>query len=906
MNWNISAPFMYVLQLEDPARGTCARGQFCLDEKERREIFEKILPTARHIFLEGGEPLGNPRIFSILDFLDSHDSSFSILTDGLWDNPDELLLKLQKYSRLEKIRFDFRGGFQSGISSTFEKFRANLVKTVAAGIISVVVVPPTVPGSTDEQLSALLATGISGINFSFGKKASGDFNPQEALARAEKLSAAGLPIFIEGCAPIGFRPGGACRCPAGDALAFIDQSGNLFPCLDDGLSPGNLLEKSMEELWGSRMLRAWRKERWQRRCFLHAGSSYTAFSATSPGSGPPVNIDRDLVPFPLFDLRKEKFGAILIRGYDYIPVSRKALGMLAMLDGNHSLGEIDGKFGQTGLSFAFGLFAEDMLRFDRPESQCAGMIVSGDEKREPGGEDCVPEPAGYAFPAGPTRHIPAEPLPGNWFCKTTPNLYLSRRNDRILVVEPESASWCVLSEKQSEILNRIDRSGGTTIGEIAGDRVIDMSSLTRLILLLFQRNMISINGKTFFKPGEMWKDQEYPHYFNLHMTEACNLACKYCRVNSIPESTLMSPDTCRTIVRRVLEEIPGGSVIISFHGGEPLLNPEAIVAGADEARKMAAECNKKVKLVMQTNATLLTAETARLLKQHSVDVGVSIDGCQSIHDQRRVYHNGEGTHADVVRGIRAAAGEGVPVGYLAVVHEPQQYPRVLDYLAGEMGAASLRINYSAFDGRGKEQLNFPVDRPASFARDWLKMLDYAEDYYEKTGKWLSISDLNLFIFHLVSKIRPHMCYRSPCGMGNSILGFAPDGKIYLCDEVVGNPEFRVGDIFEPTPLREMLEKSLVKKSVMNKRRVENIARCSTCTWKHFHGGGCASKTFSYFGMLNREDPMCRFYEVVFEELMWRLADKPHLVNLCGSYREQLDMDSAMNYLKNGLEDQLQH
>lgn len=480
-----------------------------------------------------------------------------------------------------------------------------------------------------------------------------------------------------------------------------------------------------------------------------------------------------------------------------------------------------------------------------------------------------------------------------------PDLYRSRRGDEVLLVEPESAGWCVLDAAEWTVFARMEAAGGPRrLGGIAFEDCLDRERFDALVRLLFYRNMIALGGRTYFDPESLWPVEDYPHYFNIHVTDGCNLACRYCRVNSRKSAPMMTPETCALIARRVIEEIPSHAATLGFHGGEPMLNLAAVRAGVEAANEAKARLagtprDKPVRFMMQTNGTMLSAKTTAALKRLKVHVGVSIDGPPALHDEQRVFHNGRGTSYALERGLKAAAAASLQLGYLSVVHDPAGYVDVLDYLVAGLGARSVRINFSTPEGRAKDVLSFPDERGAVFARHWLKMVDYAVEHQRRTGVWLDISDLNLFVFFLVSKQRPHMCYRSPCGLGNSILGFGHDGRIYLCDEVVGNDAFCIGDIRDGADLRTMLDKSHIRRTMMSARRLENLGKCSGCVWRRFHGSGCASKTFAYYGSVEKEDPMCRFYQVVFEELMWRLWRNPELAKLSGRYGHRLDLSQGL-------------
>lgn len=492
----------------------------------------------------------------------------------------------------------------------------------------------------------------------------------------------------------------------------------------------------------------------------------------------------------------------------------------------------------------------------------------------------------------PLRQFAVDP---NCLMATTAGIHRVRRGENVLLVEPESAGWCVLGPAEWNVFQRLDCAARPPReSEVEHASGMTGDTFSEFVRRLYANNLISLDGKTFFEPSEMWTVQTYPHYFNVHVTDACNLACRYCRVSARAEAPFMSPETAKLIVRRTIEEIPTSAISIGFHGGEPMLNLPAIAAaveGGDAAcaRLMGTEREKSVKYLMQTNGTMLSPKTLATLKTLRIHVGVSVDGPAEVHDQRRIFRNGKGSYGAVDRGLAAADRAGSKFGYLAVVHEPDKYVDVLDHFVRERGARSVRINFSMPEGRAKNELAFPDDRGEAFARGWLKMVDYAMDHHARTGVWLDIADLNLFIYHLMSRERPHMCYRSPCGMGNAILGFGHDGRIYLCDEVVGIDAFCIGDIHGEADLKGLLDNSRIRRKVMDARDVSCIAKCATCPWRHFHGSGCASKVFAQFGNIEKEDAMCRFYQVVFEELMWRLQQNPEMVHLAGRFAKRLDL-----------------
>lgn len=121
---------------------------------------------------------------------------------------------------------------------------------------------------------------------------------------------------------------------------------------------------------------------------------------------------------------------------------------------------------------------------------------------------------------------------------------------------------------------------------------------------------------------------------------SCNMRCSYC----FPEhmwsrhghSAAMSQDTLRGTLE-VAFGTPGTEPVeVRFAGGEPLLAGRAWLEAAFAiTREIAERHGKRFTFSLQTNATLVTPELARLLAEHDVRVGVSLDGDASINESTR-------------------------------------------------------------------------------------------------------------------------------------------------------------------------------------------------------------------------------------------------------------------------------
>ena len=132
----------------------------------------------------------------------------------------------------------------------------------------------------------------------------------------------------------------------------------------------------------------------------------------------------------------------------------------------------------------------------------------------------------------------------------------------------------------------------------------------------------------------------------------CNFRCPYCYEQHRPGS-LMSDETESRIIHFLDHTVPGFKVLLlSWFGGEPLLNYPRILS-ITEAAKRACQRNGVALIThLTTNGYLLTEGVAKEL----IDCGIqnyqiTIDGPPAIHDRTRVLRSGGGTFATIFQNI---------------------------------------------------------------------------------------------------------------------------------------------------------------------------------------------------------------------------------------------------------------
>jgi uncharacterized protein len=301
----------------------------------------------------------------------------------------------------------------------------------------------------------------------------------------------------------------------------------------------------------------------------------------------------------------------------------------------------------------------------------------------------------------------------------------------------------------------------------------------------------------------------------------CNIDCTYCfylhkeQLLDQHRGRRMGPSMLERYIRQYIEAQSGDKIIFSWQGGEPTM------LGLDFFRDIVALQHKyqppgqRIENDLQTNATLLTDEWCRFLKQEHFLVGVSIDGPRELHDTYRVDRKGQPTFDDVMRGITLLKRHEVPFNTLTVINR-RNAKRPLDvyrFLRDEIGSTYMQFIpcVEPKDFRTVAPQHWPLDamplpgasaahpgNPDSVVTDWSVDPDDWGYFLSRTfDEWFR-KDLGRVLVNLFETavaqtmgMQAQLCITSEfCGKA---LAIEHDGKVYSCDHYV-YPEYELGNI----------------------------------------------------------------------------------------------------------------
>jgi len=272
----------------------------------------------------------------------------------------------------------------------------------------------------------------------------------------------------------------------------------------------------------------------------------------------------------------------------------------------------------------------------------------------------------------------------------------------------------------------------------------------------------------------------------LFLNHRCNLRCSYCYTGR----KFHRPMT-RQVMERAVELGLGlsehGFMMLTFFGGEPMMEPDLMEAAVLFAKERGEARGVRIFPGLATNGTLLDSRRLKLLKEYEFQVQLSLDGCPAAQDATRRFRNGRSSAARVEQNLRTLLAEGFNPRVLSVI-DPDNVDQLgpsFDYF---MDLGAEKIHYSPnYNGAWDE---------AACERFEDALADLGDRYMDRLRQ-----DQDVRLDPLNGKVVTHLNrgYKAGqrCMFGVKEITVAPTGRIYPCDRLVAqddDPAVCIGDV----------------------------------------------------------------------------------------------------------------
>jgi Fe-coproporphyrin III synthase len=337
-------------------------------------------------------------------------------------------------------------------------------------------------------------------------------------------------------------------------------------------------------------------------------------------------------------------------------------------------------------------------------------------------------------------------------------------------------------------------------------------------------------------------------------TRRCNLNCKHCYSKS--ENKLYPNELTTIEAKAFIEDLAAFKVpVLLFSGGEPIIRSDLF-----EVANFASA--KGIRVVLSTNGTLITENTAKQLKTAGFSyVGVSLDGIGEINNK---FRGKENAFDLAVEGIRNCLKAGVKPGlrFTVTKHNFEDVPKIFDFIEAEKIPRAC-FYHLAYVGRGTTMINDDLTHEQT-----RKLLDYiltkTEELHRKQVKTeiLTVDNhadaayLYLKLKEKDSKKAEDVLQLLKLNKGNS------SGKGIACVDSTGyvHPDqfwqhYSLGNIRERR-FSEIWSDNSEPLLQALKNRKEHLGKCSQCRFFNICNGNLRVRAEAKYKDIWAPDPAC--------------------------------------------------
>jgi len=334
----------------------------------------------------------------------------------------------------------------------------------------------------------------------------------------------------------------------------------------------------------------------------------------------------------------------------------------------------------------------------------------------------------------------------------------------------------------------------------------------------------------------------------LHVTNACNIRCKYCFVKK--DNDAMDRDVGHRAIRTVFKSAANHGykrVVLKFAGGEPTLNFPLITELYDEAELLAEWSTVSLKGVVLSNGIGFSEQMIKDLIARNIKLEISLDSSDVVHNELRFSTKSAYFLSSTTKSILLAKQFGLTphINITLTRYSAPKLPEYIDWLLDNELAFSINL-YRKISGS-----NSLLDLVNNEAIDALSLAVKVIESKLPTWSLLGLLDqTNLF-----------RKSQYPCSAGRNYMAINHHGHISKCHMILDQ---QITTIDSDDPLSRIQEND----ESLETLPVDTKIQCSEqCKWRYYCGGGCPVATYNMMRSYNRVSPYCSIYKVILPELL---------------------------------------
>ena len=360
-------------------------------------------------------------------------------------------------------------------------------------------------------------------------------------------------------------------------------------------------------------------------------------------------------------------------------------------------------------------------------------------------------------------------------------------------------------------------------------------------------------------------------------TLQCNFACDYCFQGDHDDynqrADRMSLETASRVgdwIERELDRVRPEKLVLTFFGGEPLLNLPVMYAIAERLWNATRKRGVAHYANIITNGLLLTPDVVDRMSPLALNgVKITLDGDRATHDRMRPLRGGQGTFDRIIENIRKVAGRcRIAVGGNFDESSVDSFPALLEFLHEQDFADKLSkvffkpiVRNQPVSAKGIIPLT-PIAAKDSFNGTCMTSVG--------SGAGRACDSCNVLDDKL-SVVREHTrrlgfpthdgVHNGPCHVHKQHAHtIGPDGSLYACPGFTGQLALSTGHIDD--------RKDSWRETALERfNRLHPWKECGDCAFIPVCAGGCVAASYSQLGDMNL--PTC--HKTSFESALVSMA-----------------------------------
>ena len=359
----------------------------------------------------------------------------------------------------------------------------------------------------------------------------------------------------------------------------------------------------------------------------------------------------------------------------------------------------------------------------------------------------------------------------------------------------------------------------------------------------------------------------------INITNVCNLSCKYCYAHggsyNSSENMISKENIIKTL--DVFYSQYDSIENIQIFGGEPTLNLDGIeiIAEYVENRFVKHKDNKKTKLGMVSNGTVVNQRLIGLINKYNINITISLDGPAIVNDKMRIFRDGSGTEKCISENIKLLREEtGQPSLIEATYHRGHEESKIKIKDIISYGKNKFGIN------------NFHIMPVSGSEEDFYSLLDRSE-FVNSISDLIGINNnCNLpvhdMIKHVINTLTNKKICKYLCEAGLSVLSVSTKGNVYPCFMLIDQEEYNMGNINDDNLFNS--QRFLKIKNELSKFSKFEYYKCKDCFNNTICHGCIGSNYFETGNIYEQSDDNCNMYKQITEKVIIELIKNGNMHN----------------------------